>query len=149
MNNKFWVTHEAIWQWFRDNYWQIASLVTQKSLFMVTQALFFIKIISMITILYKAIHSTTMYIFSGIYCSPYLSFILYPEVSELLIDLAAVCWSKWLLHTEIHSNSDMWRGWFIIPPGYRNSWRAGIYQEILWAVLNDLLWSIKVMQNHW
>ena len=48
MNNHFGVTREAICQWFtrdcvtRENYWQIASLVTQKSSFTVTHALFFI-----------------------------------------------------------------------------------------------------------
>ena len=39
VNNDFCVTRDAICEW---NLWQIASLVTQKSLFMVTHALFFI-----------------------------------------------------------------------------------------------------------
>ena len=48
MINDFWVTHEAICQWFshdfvtHENYWQIASLVIQKSLFTITHALYFI-----------------------------------------------------------------------------------------------------------
>ena len=61
VNNDFWVTRDAICQWFsrvtswcdlpmiftsnfvtRENHWQIASRVTQKSLFTVTHALFFI-----------------------------------------------------------------------------------------------------------
>ena len=45
VNNNFWVTRDVICQWFsltRENYWQIASLVTQKSLFTVTHALFLI-----------------------------------------------------------------------------------------------------------
>ena len=40
-NNDFGVTCEAICLVTRENYWQIASLVTQKSLFTVTHALFF------------------------------------------------------------------------------------------------------------
>ena len=45
VNNDFWVTSEAICQWFSlvtsENHWQIASLVTQKSLFTVTNVLFY------------------------------------------------------------------------------------------------------------
>ena len=47
VNNEFWVTSEAICQKFSrvtvtsENYWQIASRVTQKSLFTVTNVLFY------------------------------------------------------------------------------------------------------------
>ena len=47
MNSDFWVTRDVICRWFftcdfvtHENHWQIAPLVTQKSLFMVTHALF-------------------------------------------------------------------------------------------------------------
>ena len=43
MNNDFLVTRDAICQW--RNIWQIASLVTKKSLFMVIHALFYISCI--------------------------------------------------------------------------------------------------------
>ena len=54
VNNEFWVTRDAICQ--RFYYWQIASRVTQNSLFTVTNVLFFICLHDMFL---KVLHSFT------------------------------------------------------------------------------------------